>query len=194
MTTQQDPPGGDRLYRFLFEGLDLRGECVRLDAGWRAVLARNDYPAPVAAQLGQGLAAAVLLSATIKFEGSLILQVQGDGAIPTLIAQATHEGTFRGIARWHDDREIDPAAPFGTGSLAITIAPREGQRVQGVVGLLPGGLAAALEAYFARSEQLPTRLWLAADGQRAGGLLLQALPGEGTAGITGIGWPPWRLP
>jgi molecular chaperone Hsp33 len=178
----QQPSGGDRLYRFLFDGLDLRGEALRLDAGWRAVLARNDYPSPVASQLGQGLAAAVLLSATLKFEGSLILQVQGDGPIPTLIAQATHDRSYRGIVRRRDDIASDPAAPFGNGSLILTIAPKEGQRVQGVVALRPAGLASALEEYFARSEQLPTRLWLAADGERAGGLLLQELPGQGERG------------
>lgn len=187
MTTHQDPPGGDRLYRFLFEGLDLRGECVRMDAGWRTALSRNDYPAAVAEQLGQGLAAAVLLSATIKFEGSLILHVQGDGPVQALVAQATHERTFRGIARWREGAEAATTNPFGQGTLLLTIAPADGNRVQGMIGLEGNSLAAALESYFAQSEQLPTRLWLAADGERAAGLLLQALPGAG-GGTGEVDW------
>jgi len=176
LNTRSTSAGGDRLYRFLFEALDLRGELVRLDAGWQAALARNTYPPEIATLLGEGLASAVLLSATIKFEGSLILQLQSDGRLSSLVAQATHERTFRGIARWREGDEATPA--LAGGHLALTIIPKAGNRVQGIVSLPSAGLTAALEEYFARSEQLPTRLWLAADGNSAAGLLLQALPGK----------------
>jgi molecular chaperone Hsp33 len=171
-------PESDRLHRFLFESTQVRGELVSLDASWRAVLGLADYPPAVGAQLGQALSAVTLLSATIKFQGSLILQAQGSGPLRTLVAQATHERQLRGLARW-GGRVPDSGLPqvFGEGHLVMTVAPRRGKRYQGIVALQGGCLADALHTYFTRSEQLGTRLWLAADAGRACGLLLQALPG-----------------
>lgn len=170
----------DRFQRFLFEDLGVRGELVRLDASWQAVLARHSYPPAVRNQLGQALAATVLLSATIKFEGSLILQIQGRGPLSTLVAQATHRRTIRGLAHWHGEVPIGPLPRvFGDSKLVLTIQ-REGQDpYQGIVALEGDQLATALQRYFLQSEQLPTRLWLVADDDRAAGLLLQKLPGAG---------------
>lgn len=168
---------GDSLQRFLFDAHGVRGEIVHLDATWKAVLQTHDYPPAVADQLGRALAAAALLSATIKIEGSLILQIQGEGPLTVLVAQATHERTLRGLAHWRGDvpkgelRDV-----FGEGHLAMTADASGGERYQGVVALEGRSLAEALEAYFSRSEQLPTRLWLAADAHRAVGMLLQRLP------------------
>ena len=170
----------DRLRRFVFDDLGVRGELVRLDASWQAVLERHAYPEAVRAQLGQALAAVVLLSATIKFEGALILQAQGDGPLQTLVAQATHRRTLRGLARWRESPPPEGTrleALFGAGRLVLTVQNEGAEPYQGIVGLEGENLAAAIEHYFTRSEQLPTRLWLAADGERAAGLLLQALPG-----------------
>ena len=170
----------DSLHRFVFEHTNVRGELVHLDASWQAVLQRHDYPPAVRDLLGQAMAASVLLGATIKFQGSLILQVQGEGPVTLLVVQATNERTLRGMAQWQGEV---PAAPlnelFGKGRLVITIQP-EGrrERYQGIVDLGDKGLADALEGYFQRSEQLPTRLWLAADSRYAAGLLLQRLPVE----------------
>lgn len=170
----------DSLHRFVFENTNVRGELVHLDASWQAVLERHPYPPVVRDLLGQAMAASVLLGATIKFQGSLILQVQGEGPVTLLVVQATNDRTLRGMAQWHGDV---PQAPlnklFSKGRLVITIQP-EGrrERYQGIVDLGEGGLAEALEGYFQRSEQLPTRLWLAADGRYAAGLLLQRLPME----------------
>lgn len=168
----------DRFQRFLFEELGVRGELVRLDASWQAVLERHPYPPAVRSQLGQALAATVLLSATIKFEGSLILQIQGRGPLSALVAQATHRRTIRGLAHWRGEVPIGPLPRvFGDGRLVLTIQ-REGQDpYQGIVALEGDQLASALQRYFFQSEQLPTRLWLVADGARAAGLLLQKLPG-----------------
>jgi len=170
----------DLLHRFLFEHTSVRGEYLRLDASWKAVLARRDYPQVVRDLLGQALVASMLLGATIKFRGSLILQIQGDGPVSMLVAQVTAERTMRGTAEW--EGEIAPGSLqdlFGSGHLAITIDPGEGrERYQGIVELGEGGLADALANYFDRSEQLATRLWLAADDEHAAGLLLQQLPGE----------------
>lgn len=170
----------DTLNRFILETTNVRGEWVHLDATWQALLERYDYPPVVRDLLGQALAAVALLSATIKFDGSLILQVTGNGPLNLLVVQASGHGTVRGLARWQSAvPESDLAAQFGDGRMVMTIDPGQGrERYQGIVPLEGSSLAEALEAYFTRSEQLPTRLWLAADGQRAAGLLLQVLPGD----------------
>ncbi len=170
----------DTLQRFLFENTPIRGELIQLDATWQAVLERHDYPPAVAALLGESMAAAALLAASIKFDGMLTLQVQGDGPVSMLVVEATAKRTLRGLAHWRGGvPESGLAAQFGSGRLVITIDPGQGMdRYQGIVALEGESLAGALEGYLARSEQLQTRLWLSADGSRAGGLLLQRLPGE----------------
>lgn len=175
--------GGDTVQRFLFEEGGVRGELVQLDASWQAVLERHPYPENVRRQLGEALAAVVLLSSTIKYDGTLILQVQGSGPLQALVTQATHLRTVRGLARWRDEVPAGALTDvFGTGRLVLTIANDGAEPYQGVVALEGDVLASALEAYFARSEQLPTRLWLAADGRRAAGLFLQELPSSEARG------------
>jgi molecular chaperone Hsp33 len=124
-----------------------------------------------------------LLSATIKFDGSLILQVQGAGPLRTLVAQATSARTLRGIARWSGELPVSGslAECAGEGRLVLTIERAHGEPYQGVVPLAGHGIGEALEHYFVTSEQLPTRLWLAADEGRAAGLLLQRLPADEAA-------------
>jgi len=175
MTTQHDT---DCLRRFVFEHTDVRGELVWLDASWRAVLERQSYPDAIRDLLGQAMAAAVLLSATIKFEGYLQLQLQGDGPLSLLLIEATAARTVRGIARWEGDvDDMDFRALTGEARLMLTIDPGEGgERYQGVVPVEGESLAATLEDYFSQSGQLATRLWLASNAERAGGMLLQQLP------------------
>lgn len=168
----------DTLHRFLFERSGIRGNLVHLDASWRAVLDAHPYPEAVRETLGEAMAAVALLAATIKLDGSLILQAQGSGPIRTLVAQATSARTLRGLARWDGEvpKEGDLAARFGEGRLVLTIERAAGEPYQGIVPLTGRGIAEAIERYFRDSEQLPTRLQLTADGQRAAGLLLQRLP------------------
>jgi len=167
----------DSFRRFIFEDIGVRGELVHLDASWHNVLARHAYPASVSTHLGQALAAVLLLSGTIKFQGSLILQAQSEGPLHTLVAHATHTRTIRGLAQW---REPVPAGTlpsvFGPGRLVMTIQNQGSEPYQGIVALEGSNLAGAIQNYFAISEQLPTRLWLAADGERAAGLFIQELP------------------
>lgn len=174
-------PDNDSLHRFLFERAGVRGELVSLGASWREVLAAHAYPRSVQDQLGQALAAVALLSATIKYQGALILQIQGEGPLRMLVTQATDRRTVRGLARWQGDvpRDADLAATFGEGRLALTIERTGREPYQGIVPLEGRNLAEALQGYFATSEQLPTRLWLEASPQRAAGLLIQRLPGGG---------------
>ena len=167
----------DQLLRFIFEDLGIRGEIVTLDASWQAALTNHNYPATVADQLGQALATSVLLSATLKFKGSLILQVQGNGPISMLVAQADEQQTVRGLAHWNGD--ISPgnlSQLFGDGRLVLTIKPDQGNAYQGIVNIEGELFSEMIEAYFKQSEQLKTRLWFAVDGHKAVGLLLQELP------------------
>jgi molecular chaperone Hsp33 len=169
----------DTLQRFIFEGVPVRGEIVHLDATWRAVLERHDYPAPLRGVLGELMAAAALLSATLKFEGSLILQIQGSGAVKLIVVECTSDQTMRATAKWDGIlaqggfREL-----VGGGRFVITIAPSDAkQTYQGIVALQGDSVAAVLEHYMASSEQLETRLWLAAGADQAAGMLLQRVPG-----------------
>jgi molecular chaperone Hsp33 len=131
------------------------------------------------------VAASVLFAATLKFNGTLTLQLQGDGAVGLLVAQCTHDYRLRAVARFDADRvaEIDPQDAFRqlvgtTGKVAVTVeADERSSRYQGIVPLQGGSLADSLEAYFASSEQLPTRLILAADDERGAGFLVQKVPG-----------------
>lgn len=169
----------DTTQRFLFEHADVRGEMTALDQSYREILAKHDYPEPVRALLGEMLAAAVLLSTTIKFDGLLVLQARSNGPLSTLMVECSSNQQVRGIARYADDLEGDCLSELmPDGVLAITIDPEQGQRYQGIVSLEGGSLAEALNSYFENSEQLPTRFRLLADGRLARGFLLQALPAD----------------
>jgi len=170
----------DSLQRFLFEHTPVRGQLVHLDATWRAVLERHDYPPPLRKLLGELMAAGALLSATLKFEGALIMQMQGRGPVKLVVVEVTSAGTLRATASWDD--EI-PHVPFrellGGGRFVITLVPTEGtQSYQGVVDMDGDSVAEVLEHYMHKSEQLDTRLWLACDEHQAAGMLLQRLPAE----------------
>ena len=173
-------PDPDTLQRFLFEDNAVRGELVHLDATYRAIRDSHDYPPPVRALLGETLAASALLSGSIKAHDSLIVQVQASGPVHLVVAQCTSQRSLRGLARWTGAVEPGGLQTLcGTGTLAITIDPGRGQeRYQGLVALSGESVAQAIETYFEQSEQLPTRLWLACDGERAAGLLVQSLPGQ----------------
>lgn len=169
----------DCLHRFLFARAAVRGEWVHLDAVWKTVLERREYPPAIRRVLGEALAASALLSATIKFAGLLTLQIQSRGPLRLLVVQCTRERLLRGLARWEGPVTEAPLSTLcGDGTLAITIDPQQErqQRYQGIVDLAGPSLAATLEGYFSRSEQLPTRLHLTADRHTAAGLLLQRLP------------------
>jgi molecular chaperone Hsp33 len=180
----------DCLHRFMFEQFPIRGHLVHLDAAWRALIENREYPAPVRNMLGEAVAASLLLAATVKFEGVLSLQLQGDGPVHLMLAQCTSGLGVRGLARYreadYEDAGIDTAAKagagrtadlIGAGNLAVTLETDDGsQRYQGIVPIVGERLGESLQAYFENSEQLPTRLWLHADGSGACGMLLQKLP------------------
>jgi len=170
-------PDNDQLHRFVIENTRVRGEIVHLNATWKAALERYEYPENVRNILGEAFAACALLSATIKFEGSLILQIRGDGPLHLLVVQATSEGTLRGLARWSDDVPADDLKNiFGNGQMVITIEQPSGEPYQGIIALQGEHIQDAIENYFKQSEQLNTRLWLTSNNEICTGFLLQELP------------------
>lgn len=180
----------DTLQRFIFENTAVRGELVEISDTWKQIQARQDYPASVRTLLGEMLAAAALLTANLKFNGMLILQVHGDGPVRLLVVECDSDLQLRATAKLAVDAVIpdDASLPqlvnaHGQGRFVITLDPKDklpGQQpYQGIVPLDGESVAMVIENYMLRSEQLDTRLWLAADQQVSRGLLLQKLPQEG---------------
>jgi molecular chaperone Hsp33 len=174
----------DVLARFLLPHAGVRGAHVGLGASWREIQSHGDYPPSVAELLGEACAASALLTGHAKVDGRLSVQLRGEGALRTLFAECTAAGTLRGIAQLGEGeipRNLAEAALGGV--LAITIenpgfGGRDPVRYQGLVESSADTLAGAFEDYFRQSEQLPTRLLLAANERVAAGLMLQKLPGD----------------
>jgi len=171
----------NQLQRFQFLDGAVRGEICQLNEAYQSALSRHEYPAPIQRLLGEALAGVALIAANLKFEGCLILQIQGDGPMSVLMAECNHLGELRGIARYDEARMAMQAddswtALAGQGQLILTIDPEDGERYQGIVALEGESIASALAGYFAQSEQLPTYFYLAANDQQAAGLMLQVLP------------------
>ena len=185
----------DCLHRFLFEHYPIRGHIVHLDAAWRALLEHRDYPPAIRDTLGEAVAASVLLAATLKFDGTLSLQMQGQGPMHLMLAQCSSELGVRAVARYREAPDgRDLAALSGEGNLTVTLENEDlSQRYQGVVPLSGERLAECLRGYFETSEQLPTRLWLHATDKGASGLLLQRLSDDSVHTRTGIKRP-FELP
>lgn len=171
----------DCLRRFIFEEHAIRGEWVCLHESWLAAKQHQTLVSQnVESQLGQALAAVVLLAATIKFKGAMIMQVQGSGELKALVAQATHDRKIRGLVRSEpcvngaNLQEMIGEA----GRLVLTVESENSEPYQGIVGIEHSNLAGVLKTYFAQSEQLETRFWLFANQTHAAGLFIQELPGE----------------
>lgn len=180
----------DTLQRFIFENSAVRGELVEISDTWRQIQERRNYPAPVRTLLGEMVAAAALLSANLKFDGMLVLQVHGDGPVRLLVVECDSQLRLRATAKLAPDADIAEGASLaqlvnahGHGRFVITLDPKDkfpGQQpYQGIVPLDGESVAVVIENYMLRSEQLDTKLWLAADQNVSRGLLLQKLPKEG---------------
>ena len=174
----------DQLHRYLFENYAVRGELVTVSETLEQILAGHSYPQPVKNVLAELLVATSLLTATLKFEGDITVQLQGDGPMTLAVINGNNQQQLRGVARVQGEipADADLKTLIGNGYLVITITPAEGERYQGVVGLEGDTLAACLEDYFQRSEQLPTRLIIRtgeSEGKpAAGGMLLQVMPAQ----------------
>lgn len=174
----------DRVRRFVLEKHPIRGHAVRLARSWLELREHQDYPPEVQQLLGEAVGAVVLLAATLKFEGALTLQLQGKGLVNLLVAQCTHDFRVRAMARHSPIRSEGGEADFrslaGEGTIIVTVeAADRASSYQGVVPITGDSLAESLEAYFVQSEQLPTRVLLAATPGTVCGMLVQRIPGEG---------------
>lgn len=180
----------DSLQKFLFENNPVRGELVDLSACWQKVQERHDYPHVIQILLGEMLAACTLLSANLKFDGTIIMQIHGDGPVKLLVAECDSDLNIRATAKLAETQTISEDASLqslvnaqGHGRFLITLDPKDkvpGQKpYQGIVPLDGEEMSSIIENYMLRSEQLDTKLWLAADQHVARGLLLQKLPDNG---------------
>jgi molecular chaperone Hsp33 len=179
----------DQLKKFLSEDRSVRIESVAMHQAWQAAQAHHSYPPSVAALLGELVAASTLLAATLKFDGSLLLQLQGDGAIALMVVECRADMSIRATVKLRDrplpiQRDLQTLLnPGGTAKFIVVLDPPKNtlgrQAYQGIVPLEGDSIAEALEQYMLRSEQLDTRIWLAADTEHCTGLLLQRLPLQG---------------
>ncbi|MBW4968268.1 Hsp33 family molecular chaperone HslO [Pseudoalteromonas sp. CR1] len=171
----------DLLHRYLFNELDVRGELVQIESAYNEMIANHNYPAPVKALLGELLVATCLLTATLKFEGEIAVQLQGDGPVKYAVINGDDKQNMRGIARLQSEVTGSTVKELiGNGYMVITITPNKGERYQGIVPLEHDTLSECIESYFEQSEQLKTRLWFATNttegSAKACGLFLQVLP------------------
>jgi molecular chaperone Hsp33 len=179
----------DQLIKFLFAAAPVRGGLVRIEEAWRQMVGLHEFPPVVTRLLGEMVAAAALLATSIKFNGALVMQIHGDGPVKLLVVECQPDLALRATAKLGDEAVDDDASMrslinrTGRGRCAITLDPRDplpGQQpYQGIVPLDGETMAEVLQSYMRQSEQLETRLVLAADDKVSAGLLLQRLPDHG---------------
>lgn len=180
----------DQLKKYLFQDQSARVQAVKLASTWQTGLAHQHYPACIQRLLGELTAAAVLLSSNIKFDGSLVLQLQGDGPVALVVVECTAELTIRATAKLREGAEVPEDGTLqsllnsnGLGRFMVVLDPNrevtDMQPYQGIVPMEGETVAEVLEVYMRNSEQLETRLWLSADANQCAGVLLQRLPRKG---------------
>ena len=170
----------DLVLPFVFDGLPVRGALVQLDGAWQRMLRGHQYPDPVSEVLGHAASATVLLAQSLKFDGSVTLQISSDGPLSMLVMQSTDNLDLRGMALAREVSEDACFADLTCGArCAVTIDAGAMERpYQGIVEVSPDSLAASLENYFAQSVQIPSHLVLLTSSSFCGGILLQQMPGE----------------
>ncbi len=184
----------DQLKKYLFEDHTVRAQVVSIRDTWQEIQARHDYPPAVRKLLGELVAASALLAANIKFNGTVVLQLQGDGPIGLIVVECHADLGMRATVKLRDEQTVPEDSTFqsllnsgGNGRFSVMLDPQDRQPgqhpYQGIVALVGNSVAEALEHYMSASEQLQTRLWLACDEQCAAGLLLQQLPKQGGKGV-----------
>jgi len=170
----------DQLQRFIFDAYQIRGEIAHAHNSFNEIIKKHDYSAEVANLVGELLIATSLITATLKFDGKITVQLQGDGPLNTAVINANQNLEVRGTANVTGDTAgLSFKQLVGKGHLMITISPEDGERYQGIVALDKDSLSECLEDYFIKSEQLATRIILHASVKnkaQAAGLLLQTLP------------------
>lgn len=172
----------DTLQRFIFEHANIRGEIVHIENTFQTIMNQRDYPPMVKNLLGEAIVSCLLLASSIKFEGSLNLQFQGDARLPLLLVQCDHLLNIRAFAKFTEGLEIiDYATAFLQGQMVLTISQdNQTQVYQSMVPIQATSMSENLMTYFAQSEQVASRVWLAVNDQMAAGMLLQLMPGQDT--------------
>ena len=178
----------DTLQRFLFDGTDTRGEITTLASSYQNMVASKNYPASVSLLFGEFLAAASLLSSSLKYPGIVSIQASGSGPISMIMAECSHGQQLRGIVRGNFDNltaqqqseRQGVSVLLGKSTLAITVEPENSERYQGIVPIESDNLSDCLEYYFEQSVQLPTRIRLASNETCAAGILIQQMPSSQT--------------
>ena len=201
-----DAPADDLAAAFQIEGWPVRGRIVRLGETIDAILSAHDYPEPVAALLGEACALAALVGSSLKFEGRLIVQAQGDGPVRFVVADYGTDGHMRGYCRFDPEAVAAASQGFarpgartllGEGVFVMTLdRGPDFERTQGITPIEGESLSLAAEHYFQQSEQIPTRVRLAVGsvvtddgaGWRAGGALIQLIAGDEARGSTEEAW------
>ena len=185
------------LHRFIFDAHPIRGNLVQLNSTFNDALAHHDYPAIIKNALGELMAAAALLIATLKMEGALVLQIQGKGALRLLVVECDSDLNMRATAKWDEKWAAELASSINNivfidlvknGHFIITLDPKKGEAYQGIVAIEGETIAEMLQNYMLRSQQIDTALWLACDGKSASGMLLQKLPETGDAHLDADAW------
>lgn len=181
----------DKLQRFLFDNAPVRGEIVRLNTSFQTIIEQHTYPPSIRSLLGQALAVVSLLSAIIKFNGRLTVQFRGNGKVKLLLAQCNQHFQIRGLVQSQGELTEDELwDDLKNGVLAIMMDPdiHGGKRYQGIVAWQGHSFAETIEGYFNQSEQIPTRIWLAANENTAAGMLLQVMPSQQTHDTDDDAW------
>jgi len=172
----------DTLQRFIFEHASIRGEIAHLDSTYQTIMAQHPYPPMVRTLLGEALISCLLLAGSIKFEGEISLQFQGDKRLPLLLVQCDNQLHIRAFAKYQqDDTSVDYNSAFLQGNMVLTITQyNQTQAYQSMVPIRSTAMSENLMHYFAQSEQIASRVWLAVNEYRAAGILLQLMPGQDT--------------
>jgi len=175
----------DKLQRFLFDNYQVRGEIAHSNESFQSLIKNHQYSTEVANLMGELLIATTLLTAMLKFEGKIVVQLQGDGPVSAAVVNSDQNLTLRGLARVKGETAgLSFKELLGKAHMMITITPDDGERYQGIVALESESLSTCLEDYFKQSEQLATRVILHADASnketaKAGGLFIQSMPASG---------------
>jgi molecular chaperone Hsp33 len=171
----------DTIQRFIFEHASIRGEIVHLDETYKKIINQHPYPEQIKCLLGEAIVACILLAGSIKFEGQISLQFNGDSRLPLLIVQCDNQLQVRAFAKYQEQKS-DYYSAFLAGKMVLTINQYHKTQVyQSVIPIDSTAMSENLMHYFAQSEQLSTRVWLTAKDNKAAGMLLQLMPGQDNA-------------
>lgn len=167
----------DTLQKFIFEHANIRGEIVHLHKTFETIIHQHPYPDPIKTLLGEAILACILLTGSLKFEGEVSLQFQGDSRLSLLLVQCDHQLQVRALAQYQEDGEPDYQAAFKTGKMVLNLSPfNQTKTYQSIVPIQSSSMAENLMYYFAQSEQLSSHVSLAVCADRAAGMLLQLMP------------------